>query len=448
MKYNKQLLITSLAAAIAGCGGGSSSQPPTNDNGSTPPTSNFEYVVSANYFSSCGEITPQTEAMVVRHDNSGAVAAVYEADDDGNIAIDYAGVATYTMLSVGYWGETAYPRVHTYVDITADKIKNTRIIAEGFANEDSCECNNITFDISNVPVALPMASVVVSTTTSADIFDINDTDGLAEAYVCRSIGGDWPDIALTLTSAQEEPAKTYYTAVLSGYSFDETFVVSNAELVRKVPFSVLNNNVNSDSSLRVSLRGRKDDWLHYADNVRVWDVAELSPSVPIFDTPETYIDAYNVEFDSFSSEGTDIQVSIYTGAEVTVPSTHTESLDLSLMSYDLFSQQVSTFFDDESYDLSALGADSVTVTMSGNDSFDDRLYFFQLTTPSEGSLAILDSLEIEGVDFPLSSNFNFDEEPASGYISLEAYDVQSTTDYLESLNSDDVTAYGIVYFDF
>ena len=206
MKYNKQLLITGLAAAIAGCGGGSSSQPPTNDNGSTPPTSNYEHVVSASYFSSCGEIIPQTEAMVARHDNSGAVAAVYEADDDGNIAIDYSGVATYTMLSVGYWGETAYPRVHTYVDITADKIKNTRIIAEGFANEDSCECNNVTFDISQVPVASPMASVVVSTTTSSNIFDVNDTDWLAEANVCRPIGGEWPDIALTLTSAQEYPA--------------------------------------------------------------------------------------------------------------------------------------------------------------------------------------------------------------------------------------------------
>jgi hypothetical protein len=448
MKYKKQLLITGLAAAIAGCGGGSSSQPPTNGNGSTPPTSNYEHVVSASYFNSCGEIIPQTEAMVVRHDNSGAVVAVYEADDDGNIAVDYAGVATYTMLSVGYWGQIAYPRVHTYVDITADKIKNTRIIAADFGNEDSCECNNVTFDISDVPVASPMASVVVSTTTSTNIYDINDTDSLGEAYVCRPIGSEWPDIALTLTNAQEEPAETYYTAVLSDYSFDETVVVSNAELVRKVPFSVLNNNINSDSSLRVSLRGRKDGWLHYADNVSVWDVAELSSSVPIFDTPETYIDAYNAEFESFSSEGTDIQVSIYTGAEVTVPSTNTESLDLSMMSYELFSQQVSTFFDDESYDLSALGADSVTITMSGNDSFDDRLYYFQLTTPSKGSLAILDSLEIEGVDFPLSSNFNFDEEPASGYISLEAYDVQSTTDYLESLNSDDVTAYGIVYFNF
>ena len=348
MKYNKQLLITGLAAAIAGCGGGSSSQPPTNDNTSTPPTSNYEHVVSASYFSSCGEIIPQTEAMVVRHDNSGAVAAVYEADADGNIAIDYSGVATYTMLSVGYWGETPYPRVHTYVDITADKIKNTRIIAEGFANEDSCECNN----------------------------------------------------------------------------------------------------VNSDSSLRVSLRGLKDGWMHYADNVRVWETAELSSSVPIFDTPETYIDAYNFEFDSFSSEGTDVQVSIYTGAQVTLPSTHTESLDLALMSYDLFSQQVLTFFNDESYDLSSVGADSVTVTLSGNDSSGDRLYYFQLTTPSQGSLAILDNLDIEGVDFPLSANFNFDEEPASGYIGLEAYDVQSTNDYLESLKNDDVTAYGMVYFDF
>ena len=448
MKYNKQLLITGLAAAIAGCGGGSSSQPPTNDNGSTPPTSNYEHVVSASYFSSCGEIIPQTEAMVARHDNSGAVAAVYEADDDGNIAIDYSGVATYTMLSVGYWGETAYPRVHTYVDITADKIKNTRIIAEGFANEDSCECNNVTFDISQVPVASPMASVVVSTTTSSNIFDVNDTDWLAEANVCRPIGGEWPDIALTLTSAQEYPAETYYTAVLSDYSFDETYVVSNAELVRKVPFSVLNNNVNSDSSLRVSLRGLKDGWMHYADNVQVWDVAELSSSVPIFDTPETYIDAYNFEFDSFSSEGTDVQVSIYTGAQVTLPSTHTESLDLALMSYDLFSQQVLTFFNDESYDLSSVGADSVTVTLSGNDSSGDRLYYFQLTTPSQGSLAILDNLDIEGVDFPLSANFNFDEEPASGYIGLEAYDVQSTNDYLESLKNDDVTAYGMVYFDF
>ena len=91
--------------------------------------------------------------------------------------------------------------------------------------------------------------------------------------------------------------------------------------------------------------------MHYADNVQVWDVAELSSSVPIFDTPETYIDAYNFEFDSFSSEGTDVQVSIYTGAQVTLPSTHTESLDLALMSYDLFSQQVLTFFNDESYDL-------------------------------------------------------------------------------------------------
>ncbi|GFD81617.1 hypothetical protein KUL118_44790 [Tenacibaculum sp. KUL118] len=448
MKYNKQLIITGLAAAIAGCGGGSSSQPPTNNNGSTPPTSNFEHVVSANYFNSCGELTPQTDAMVIRHDDSGAVAAVYEADDDGNIAIDYAGVATYTMLSAGYWGETAYPRVHTYVDITADKIKNTRIIAADFGNGDACECNNVTFDISSVPVASPMASVVVSTTTSASAFDINDTDGLAQANVCRPAGGEWPDIALTLTSAQEEPAETYYTAVLSDYSFDETFVVNNAELVRKVPFSVLNNNVNSNSSLRVVLRGRKDGWLHYADNMQVWDVAELSPSVPIFDTPETYIDAYNFEFDSFSSEGTDVQVSIYTGGQVTVPSTHTESLDLSMMSYDLFSEQVLTFFNDESYDLSALGADSVTITMSGNDSFGNLLYYFQLTTPNKGSLAILENLDIEGVDFPLSSNFDFDEEPASGYISLEAYDVQSTTNYLESLKNDDVTAYGIVYFDF
>ena len=72
----------------------------------------------------------------------------------------------------------------------------------------------------------------------------------------------------------------------------------------------------------------------------------------------------------------------------------------------------------------------------------------QLTTPSQGSLAILDDLDIEGVDFPLSANFNFDEEPASGYIGLEAYDVQSTNDYLESLKNDDVTAYGMVYFDF
>ena len=87
--YNtKNLLVASVAMGLIGCGG-SDGTPDTQ----TPPSgggnSSFEYIVNASYTSKCGTITPQPEAVIVRHDASGDAVEVYEADENGDITIDY-----------------------------------------------------------------------------------------------------------------------------------------------------------------------------------------------------------------------------------------------------------------------------------------------------------------------------------------------------------------------
>ena len=119
-----------------------------------------------------------------------------------------------------------------------------------------------------------------------------------------------------------------------------------------------------------------------------------------------------------------------------------------MMSYNLFAEQAMLFFTTENYDFAALGADSVEIGFSARDADDNLAIFFSLVTPNEGSLDILDTLEADNVDFALDFDFDIDEELSGSYMFIHAKDVISTDNYLESLGSDEMTSYGIVYFDF
>lgn len=453
MKYRNRFLAASVLASLVGCGGGGGDDsvvtPPTNP-GTPPPSSSYEHIVSATYFSSCGAITPQTDAMIIRHGSDGSAVAVYEADANGDIAIDYEDIATYTMLNVGYWNGEPYPRVHTYVNITADKIDDRSIISKDIGDVDACECNTVTLDISNVPVASPSANVIVSTTTARTVYEDSDLDDFVEVEVCRQGSDEWPAIALTLINADEDVPEDYYTALVANYTFDETLVVDNAELSRKVPITVSNNYEDTNYSVRLSLRGRVDNIIYFADNISEYDISALPSSIPMFENPTemtTGIDVYNTEYGDFYDFDDSISIVSYTGAEVRLPSDNTATVDLPMMSYNLFAEQAMAFFTTESYDFSAVNADSVTLGYSARDADDKLVLFFSLTTSGQGSLDILDTLEADDVDFALDWDFDT-EEPESGYMFIEARDVIGTDNYIESLGSDDVTSYGIVYFDF
>lgn len=454
MKYKYNLVIASLLTSLVGCGGGSDGETnvsPPGNSGDNPTNPSYEYVVNASYVSSCGYITPQTDAMVIRHGSDGSAVAVYEADANGDIAIDYEDVATYTMLNVGYWDGQPYPRIHTYVDVTADKLVDRKIISQDYNDVGACDCDTVTLDISNVPVASPAANVVFSTTTARTIYEDRDLDNFVDVEVCRQSNEDWPDIALTLTHSEEDVPEDYYTALITNYTFDETLVVDNAVLSRKVPINVSNHNEDTNGSLRLSIRGRVDNDIYYGGNINGYDPSELPTSIPMFEEPgeaTTGIDVFNTEYQEFYDYGEEIDITYYIGAEVRLPSTHTATVDLPMMSYLLFAEEAMSFFTTENYDFSALGADSVEIGFSARDAEGNLAIFFSLVTPNEGSLDILDTLEADNVDFALEFDFDIDEELSGSYMYIHAKDVLSTNDYLESLGSDDVTAYGIVYFDF
>ena len=218
MKYKNTFLAAGILAALAGCGGGSDGEtnvPPPGNSGDNPTNPSYEYVVNATYMSSCGYITPQTDAMVIRHGSDGSAVAVYEADANGDIAIDYEDVATYTMLNVGYWNGQPYPRIHTYVDVTADKLVDRRIFSQDNVDDGTCDCDTVTLDISSVPVASPAANVVYSTTTARTIYEDRDLDDFVDVEVCRQNNEEWPAIALTLTNSEDDVPEDYYTALIT-----------------------------------------------------------------------------------------------------------------------------------------------------------------------------------------------------------------------------------------
>jgi len=454
MKYKNTFLAAGILAALAGCGGGSDGEtnvPPPGNSGDNPTNPSYEYVVNATYMSSCGYITPQTDAMVIRHGSDGSAVAVYKADANGDIAIDYEDVATYTMLNVGYWNGQHYPRIHTYVDVTADKLVDRRIISQDYVDDGTCDCDTVTLDISSVPVASPAANVVYSTTTARTIYEDRDLDDFVDVEVCRQNNEEWPAIALTLTNSEDDVPEDYYTALITNYTFDETLVVDNAVLSRKVPINVSNHNEDTNGNLRLAIRGRVDNIIYYADNISGYDPSELPTSVPMFEEPgeaTTGIDVFNTEYQEFYDYGEEVNITFYTGAEVRLPSTHTATVDLPMMSYNLFAEQAMSFFTTENYDFSASGADSVEIGFSARNAEDNVAFFFTLVTPNKGSLDIIDTLDADNVDFALDFDFDMDEELSGSYMFIHTKDVISTDDYLESLGSDEMTAYGIVYFDF
>ena len=449
MLNTKNILVTSIALGLIGCGG-SDSTPDTQ----TPPSggsgggnSSFEYIVNASYTSKCGTITPQPEAVIVRHDASGDAVEVYEADENGDIAIDYGDVATFSSITFSIGDSGRFPEVKTYVSVTADKILNMTSFPGAEDNVTQCECENVTFDISEFTVS-GNVSVRASAANSNEQTYSYGIDEVAEAEVCRDVDGEWPNLALVISTASNgQPYQEIevYSAQISDYDFDTTndISLSDAHLNTNVPYLVTNTPVFTESDYRVSSSSQIEDLYSYDFYTGADSLAFLPPGLPIYsesENLETYLTFVETTDDEMLFDGIEGYVWMDMVSGVSVDSDYAGVVDFTVMEPTPFLEAAQDMLSGDDYDFSNTGADNIYFYFASYEEFT-----FSLTTPAQGSMSILETLNFDDVVLPFELDLDVTQEIESGFLYLRAEDVLDTTDYLESLSDWSNSSFGALY---
>jgi len=449
MLNTKNILVTSIALGLVGCGG-SDSTPDTQtppSGGSGGGSSSFEYVVNASYTSKCGTITPQPEAVIVRHDASGDAVEVYEADENGDIAIDYGDVATFSSITFSIGDNGRYPEVKTYVSVTADKIRNMISFPGADDSVTECECENVTFDISEFTASGNVSVRASAANTNEQTYSYG-IDEVAEAEVCRAVNGEWPSLALVISTASNgQPYQDIevYSTQLSDYDFDSTHIISlsDAHLNTNVPYLVTNTPVFTESDYRVSSSSQIED-LHSFDFYTGADsLAFLPQSLPIYsesENLETYLTLEETTNDEMLFDGIEGYVWMDMVSGVSVDSDYAGVIDFTVMEPTPFLEAAQDMLSGDDYDFSNTGADNIYFYFASYEEFT-----FSLTTPAQGSMSILETLNFDDVVLPFELDLDVTQEIESGFLYLRAEDVLDTTDYLESLSDWSNSSFGALY---
>ncbi|CAD5250055.1 conserved hypothetical protein [Alteromonas sp. 38] len=445
----KNLLVASAAMGLIGCGG-SDSTPDTQ----TPPSggsgggnSSFEYIVNASYTSKCGTVTPQPEAVIVRHDASGDAVEVYEADENGDITIDYGDVATFSSITFSIGDSGRFPEVKTYVSVTADKILNMISFPGADDNVTQCECESVTFDISEF-TASGSVNVRASAANTNEQTYLSSIDEVAEAEVCRTVDGEWPSLAVVISTpinGQPYQEIEVYSTQISDYDVDSTNTISlsDAHLNTNVPYLVTNTPVFTESVYRVSSSSQIED-LHSFDFYKGADsLAFLPQSLPIYsesENLETYLTFQETTYDEILFDDIEGFVWMDMVSGVSVDSDYAGVVDFTVMEPTPFLEAAQDMLSGDDYDFSNTGADNVYLYFSSGGEFS-----FSLTTPAQGSMSILDTLNFDDVVLPFELDLDITQEIESGFLYLRVEDVLNTTDYLESLSDWSNSSFGALY---
>jgi len=125
---------------------------------------------------------------------------------------------------------------------------------------------------------------------------------------------------------------------------------------------------------------------------------------------------------------------------VSVDSDYAGVVDFTVMEPTPFLEAAQDMLSGDDYDFSNTGADNVYLYFSSDGEFS-----FSLTTPAQGSMSILDTLNFDDVVLPFELDLDITQEIESGFLYLRAEDVLNTTDYLESLSDWSNSSFGALY---
>ncbi len=426
MKKTALALVT--ASLISGCGGGGSdsenlSRPPTT----SPSTTTYTYTaVSTN---SCGMTAPQSDAVMLVHNDDFSTREVIRADSNGEMALtvtdgDTVNVSVFTTSQYGE--QPATLNISTYVDADPDAIRKNFVNA---GLEDAlCECANITLSIQNPEITNDQVEVIVNDNF---VFQPWSTDTSSLEYateVCRAPDGNWPAIP-----AMIRDAGNVYSGILTEYETSGTNVFPVTDLAEPVlvsqgPVSLPDISLNNF----VSIGFREGTpLLQESINSDNYDAAFYFTSPALEAVSLTNVVAsYDIEIND-----PDINtVNVWSNSQRLFNEQPASTVDFNHLDFSSVSAEFENSANLESFDFSGSGAQAVSLTTFFNDEAGSPVLTWQINTPASASFAALDNINLEDSQHVMLDQMS---GPLSDevYFSLGIYRFNGASNFSEALQA-------------
>ena len=85
------------------------------------------------------------------------------------------------------------------MSVTADKIFDMTSFPGADDNVTQCECESVTFDISEFTSSGGVTVRASAANTNEQTY-LSSIDDVAEAEVCRAVDGEWPSLAVVIST--------------------------------------------------------------------------------------------------------------------------------------------------------------------------------------------------------------------------------------------------------
>lgn len=418
---------------LSACGGGS------DDSGSTPtpngPTETFTY--TAVNVNTCGIETPQTDAVLLVHNDDFSTRQVIEANSNGElrVTVEQGQNVTLSFFTASYSSNNVgQVNINTYIDAAPASIRQT--FSSFTPGNDGCECTDVTVNISNAILPERHDSVILNQALLDTNWSDETLSGQYTTSVCRAPGESWPALsASTYFGAPDE----YYTGILSDYSVNELigFPVENlAERVDIIPGPLSYPGINQVISTSAAIVDNNAIFSEYRN------IADAG-TANFFTDEEIDVHAFASIVDAGDIAVADpdigsMRVRSYSRRYVTdLPS---QPIDFNHIDYSIVDAELDRSAELDTFDFSAAGADLVVVSTSLTDINGSTVLTWSIVTPAQGDFTALDEIELEDANHPLLNNQSI-ELSDEVYMDFLIYRFDELNSYSRALEATEIGAY-------
>ncbi len=389
-----------LSTTIAiGCGGGGSSTPsnPGNPSNPIPVQVAPKLTVQTSKINQCNLRTPQTDSVLIVHNDDFTNRSVHSADEEGRFSIELPSERmTVSILSKEKSsGEQEATRIDTFYQVSATDLGviNNRYYPE---NDPDCECVESDISLQNTFESnFPERSTLLGSSVRGGD-DITGGVIVRQKEICRTSDGSWPVLGGTMRFGGPS-FKRVYTGKLTEYEPSTDVVVEVNAQESYVPVHLIGED---ESQFNIASRGISgSDTLYY-------DFAFDTDSGAVVFSDEV-LDYSHISLYDFDFSGDYISLpnhTLFTRSVRSVAFPQNQTLDFEFIERQQFARAVEETIEQDSYDFSeATGAEVFILFTDILDSSNGLLLRWRIVAPIAGSLSGIDNFSIEDTNFSIDN---------------------------------------------